>query len=111
MISQRDIVLLSFPFSDLKQSKVRPVIVLSNDKYNSKTDDIIVVPLTSNTTKAHHDILITNRHLERGNLIADSRAKIDRVFSVHKDLVKMNIGKIDKATHLEIKRILFALLK
>ena len=111
MIFQRDIVLLSFPFSDLKQSKVRPVIVLSNDKHNDISEDIIVIPLTSNITKMVHDILITNNHLERGNLITDSRAKVDMIFSVHKKLVKMNIGKINKQTHFKIKRILLDLLK
>lgn len=111
MITQRDIVLLSFPFSDLRQSKVRPVIVLSNDKYNNKSENVIVIPLTSNITKADHDILITNNHLESGNLITDSRAKVDRIFSVHKKLVKMNIGKINKQTHSKIKRILLDLVK
>ena len=47
MISQRDIVLISFPFSDLKSSKVRPVLVLSHDKYNRKFEDFIAVPLTN----------------------------------------------------------------
>jgi len=45
---QRDIVLLPFPFSDLKQSKVRPVIVLSNDKHNKKSDDVVVIPTNLN---------------------------------------------------------------
>ena len=48
MILQRDIVLLTFPFSDLKSSKIRPAIVLSNDEYNSQFEDFVAVPLTSN---------------------------------------------------------------
>ncbi|WP_255408358.1 type II toxin-antitoxin system PemK/MazF family toxin [Candidatus Nitrosotalea okcheonensis] len=35
---------MSFPFSDLKSSKVRPVLVLSNDKYNRKFGDFIAMP-------------------------------------------------------------------
>ncbi|MDG7043262.1 MAG: type II toxin-antitoxin system PemK/MazF family toxin, partial [Nitrososphaerota archaeon] len=46
MLSQRDIVLLSFPFSDLKSSKVRPAIVMSNDGYNRSSEDFIAVPIT-----------------------------------------------------------------
>ncbi|MCE2505634.1 MAG: type II toxin-antitoxin system PemK/MazF family toxin [Nitrosopumilaceae archaeon] len=110
MTVQRDIVLLPFPFSDLKQSKVRPVIVLSNDKYNKKYSDIVVVPLTSNLQKTDYDMLITNKNLEKGNLIADSRVKVDRIFSVEKKLIKMNIGKIDKQTFSKIRTLLSSLV-
>jgi len=108
---QRDIVLLNFPFSNLKQSKVRPVVILSNDKHNKKSDDIVVVPLTSNLQQTDYDMLITNKHLEKGNLIVDSRIKIDRIFSVDKKLVKMNIGKINKQTFSKIKTVLSGLVR
>lgn len=39
---QRDIVLVPFPFSDLSTPKVRPVLVLSNDAYNRRTEDLLV---------------------------------------------------------------------
>ena len=44
-------------------------------------------------------------------MIVDSRIKIDRIFSVDKKLVKMNIGKIDKQTFLKIKTILSSLVR
>ena len=108
---QRDIVLLNFPFSNLKQSKVRSAVILSNDKHNKKSDDIVVVPLTSNLQQTDYDMLITNKHLEKGNLIVDSRIKIDRIFSVDKKLVKMNIGKINKQTFSKIKTVLSGLVR
>lgn len=111
MTLQRDIVLLNFPFSNLKKSKVRPVVILSNDKHNKKSDDVVVIPLTSNLQQTDYDMLITNNNLEKGNLIVDSRIKIDRIFSVDKKLVKMNIGKIDKQTFSKIKTILSGLVR
>lgn len=110
MLSQRDIVLISFPFSDLKTSKVRPALVLSNNKYNKKFEDFIAVPLTTNTKLREYSVLITNKNLEKGNLIVDSNAKIDRVFSVSKRLVRMNIGKINHDTYNRVKKTLFELL-
>ena len=110
MILQRQIILLNFPFSNLKISKVRPAIILSNDKYNKKSRDVIVVPLTSNLTKTDYDIIIINQNLEEGNLIVDSRVKINRIFSVEQKMIKMNIGKINKKTFSEIKTILYKLV-
>ena len=106
MTLQRQIVLLDFPFSNLRTSKVRPAIIMSNDKYNKKSRDVVVVPLTSNPAKTGYDLIITNKNMEEGNLIVDSRAKINRIFSVEKRMIKMNIGKIDKKTFLEIKTVL-----
>ena len=56
-------------------------------------------------------MLITNTNLDKGNLIVDSRVNVDRIFSVDKKLVKMNIGKIDKQTFSKIKTILSDLLR
>lgn len=110
MISQRDIVLLSFPFSDLKSSKVRPVLVLSNDKYNDKFEDFIAVPLTTNLKSRGYSIVISNKDLESGRLIVESSIKVDRIFSVNKNLVRMNIGKINTNIHNKIKKIITELV-
>lgn len=111
MTLQREVVLLSFPFSNLKQSKVRPAIVLSNNRHNKKSDDVIVVPLTSNLKQTDHELLITNKNLERGTLIVNSRVKVDRIFSVDKKLIKLSIAKIDKQTFSKIKTILSSLIR
>jgi len=52
--SQKDIVLIPFPFSNLSQAKYRPVIVMSNDNYNRKFLDFIAIPLTSNPNTRDH---------------------------------------------------------
>ena len=111
MISQRDIVLLSFPFSDLKSSKVRPALVLSNNEYNRKFEDFIAVPLTTNLKLREYTILVTNKDLESGKLIVDSNIKIDRIFSVSKNLVRMNIGRINKETYNKIKKMIVELIE
>lgn len=111
MISQRDVVLLSFPFADLQSSKVRPAIVLSNDRYNRRAEDFVAVPLTSNLRVKDYAILITNGELESGHLIVDSKVKVDRVFSVSQHLVRMKIGRVKAEIHEKITNILFELLR
>jgi mRNA interferase MazF len=102
---QRDIVLISFPFSDMKKSKVRPVIVMSNDEYNSKFKDFIAMPLTSNLNLREYTIKITNKELESGNLIVDSLAKIDKIVSIEKTLARMKIGRVKKDVYKKLKNI------
>ncbi len=81
-LSQRDIILIPFPFSDLTGSKVRPALVISNDAYNGIYLDAIVVALTSNITNSQYKILITHSDLERGRLPVDSAVRCDKPFSV-----------------------------
>lgn len=111
VISQRDIVLLYFPFSDLQSPKVRPVIVLSNDRYNRRSEDFIAVPLTSNLKLRDYAVLITAKELESGKLIVDSKVKVDRVFSVSQRLVRMKIGRLKADIYGKITNMLFELLR
>ncbi len=45
---KNDIILVRYPFSDLSNSKVRPAVIVSTAH---ASQDIIIVPLTSKTTK------------------------------------------------------------
>lgn len=110
MISQRDVVLISFPFTDLQSSKVRPVLVLSNNQYNQKSEDLIAVPITTNLQLREYAISLTNEGLEKGKLLADSMIKIDKIFSIEKKLLKMTIGRIRKEKYIEVRNILHELI-
>ena len=59
MYKQREMVLIPVPFSDLKSARRRPVIVISNNLYNQKTEDIVVVAVTSNIEERDYTSLIT----------------------------------------------------
>lgn len=110
MISQREIVLVSFPFSDLQASKVRPAVVMSKDSYNSRSKDLIAIPLTSNLKAKGYTLLVTNKELESGRLVVDSKAKVDRIFSVNQSLVRMTVGRVRTETHRSLVRILVGLV-
>jgi|SRR3989344_890441 len=109
-MEQRDIILTPFPFSNLQGEKLRPSVIISNDKYNKKFQDIIIVPLTSVLENREYAILLTNKDLEKGKIIKDSKIKVDRIFSINKGLVKFIIGKINLDKFEEIKKIIFDLL-
>jgi len=110
VISRRDIVLLTFPFSDLSGSKVRPAVVLSNDEHNAKFEDFIAVPMTSNLKSKEHSILLKSADLESGKLVVDSRIRSDKVFCASKKLVRMKIGRVKTEVHSEIIAELLAII-
>lgn len=98
MISQRDIILVPWPFRDNKGVNVRPVIVLSNEKYNRTFVDFIGVAVTSNLDTRDHMILLTDKELESGKLKTASVVKIDYISSMEQSLVRKKIGRITKRT-------------
>lgn len=68
MPEQGDILLVPIPFTDLSSQKRRPVIVVSNNAYNQKTTDLVVVAMTSNPVEADYSFTITSADLDKGTL-------------------------------------------
>ncbi|CAN7287279.1 type II toxin-antitoxin system PemK/MazF family toxin [Rossellomorea sp. LjRoot5] len=63
MYKQGDIVLLPIPFSDLTNRKQRPVLVISSDRYNKITDDIVVMAVTSQLRNFDYSVIIESKDL------------------------------------------------
>jgi mRNA interferase MazF len=97
-LKQREMLLIPIPFSDLKSKKRRPVIVISNNIYNQKTEDIVVVAVTSNIQKKDYTILITQNDMEEGNLPKDSMIRVDKIYSLSQLIVVKRLGKIKQMT-------------
>ncbi|USN57973.1 MAG: type II toxin-antitoxin system PemK/MazF family toxin [Candidatus Peribacteria bacterium] len=54
MYKYGDIVLVSFPFTDLKDKKLRPCIV-----WDTLSSDILLIPITSNISNKHTHITMS----------------------------------------------------
>ena len=102
-IKQKDVVLLPYPFTDLKGKKVRPALIVSNDIVNNKSKDCIMLPLTSVIKDEPYSIVISQDDLRSGQLIKSSRIKIDKIFTVEKKLIVMRIGTLRDNTFEKVK--------
>jgi len=91
---QRDLVLLPVPFSDQSSRKVRPAIIVSNNKLNTSSEDLLLVPITSVLIEKSFSVLITQESLAEGKLLVVSRARADKIFPAEKTVIKMKIGSI-----------------
>ena len=103
-VSQREIMLVPFPFSDFSGKKVRPVIVISNELYNKKSEDVIVCGITSNISKQSYSIEIDNRDLEEGRLFNPCCIKVENVLKINKRLLIKKIARVKENTYSKVKK-------
>lgn len=106
MPEQGDIVLIPIPFTDLSSQKRRPVIVISNNAYNQKTADIVVVAMTSNPTPANYSFPITSSDLEQGALNRPGQVRADKIYTLSQSIVIKTFGRVDETTLERIRQTL-----
>ena len=51
MIRRGDVVVVDFPFTDIGQSKVRPALVIQNDRDNQKIRKTVIAMITGKTRR------------------------------------------------------------
>ena len=106
-INQKEVVLLPYPFSNFEGMKVRPALVVSNESFNRKSADCIMVPLTTVIKDEPYSVIIDNEDMDSGKLVKPSRVRVDKIFAVEKNLVTMKIGIINNKTFEKIKAEIF----
>lgn len=111
MPEQGDIILIPIPFTDLSSQKRRPVIVISNDDYNRKTQDILVVAMTSNPTPTDYSFPISSANLEKGTLNRPGRVRVDKIYTLSQSIAVKTFGGVNAATLAQIRQVLLELTK
>lgn len=111
MIGQREILLVPFPFSDQSGRKVRPVIVISNEEFNTRSEDVLVVGVTSNISKDRYLLSLTNKDLEEGKLLSECCIKVENILKIDKELIIKKIGKIDQNKLNKIRDMVLFIIK
>lgn len=110
MYRQGDILLIPIPFSDLTSNKKRPVLVLSNDDYNSRTEDIMVAAITSNLAAKDYIVMLTSSDLDEGTLKVDSCIRVDKIYTLSQSIVISKFGAVKKHVIDAVKKKLYELM-
>ncbi len=84
------VVLVTFPFSDLKGQKVRPALVLANVEF----DNLILCQITSKPYTSKLSICIKSEDFSEGNLPVISYVRPDKLFTADTTIIKDTIGKL-----------------
>lgn len=104
MPKQGDILLIPIPFSDLSSQKRRPVIVISNNQYNGKTGDVVVVAMTSKPQVTDYSFSITSSDLVKGALNRPGRVRVDKIYTLSQAIVAKTFGRVDGPTLDRVRR-------
>jgi len=90
--SKGDIVLLPYPFTNLKTTKVRPAVVVATE--DGRFADVFVVPVTSRIENLNTGEFVL-RDWNKSGLNVISAVKRGCVL-VETSLIKMKVGKLSK---------------
>ncbi|MCC6300587.1 MAG: type II toxin-antitoxin system PemK/MazF family toxin [Anaerolineales bacterium] len=96
MPEQGEILLVPIPFTDLSSQKRRPVIVISNNSYNKKTTDLVVVAMTSNPVEVDYSFPITSDDLEKGTLNHSGKVRVDKIYTISTSIVVKTFGRVNE---------------
>ena len=80
---QGDIVLVSFPFTDLTSSKRCPALIISPDSFNAAGQDLVLAAITSHITDDPNAIQLSGAYFAQGEL----PKKSIKLFTMHASLV------------------------
>lgn len=95
MFTKGDIVIISFPFSDLVNAKKRPMLILG-----MKGEDLIGCAITSNPES--EGILLDD--FSEAKLPFESKVKYWQIHTFLKSLALKKVAKVSKKKHKEILR-------
>lgn len=95
-----DVVLVAFPYTTddgQTQTKRRPAVIISNDYNNARLDDVLLVPLTSNVTRATREptqvvVEMATPEGKAGGIRLDSVIDCTVIATIPKTLLVSKIG-------------------
>jgi len=104
-----DVVLVPFPFSNQTATKKRPEVVISSSLYNEKTNDIVILAVTSKVDKSTDvgECLIAD--WQSAGLLKPSAVK-PAISTIEQALVLKKLGSLSANDIPSVDRMLGALL-
>ena len=102
-VSQAEVVLCEFYFSDLKQNKLRPVVVFKN---NLPFDDFVGMPVSSRLDRLNDDeVLVDQSDFSAGVLPKRSKVMVRKTFVISKRVIVKKYGTLSGECFRKLHRV------
>ena len=96
-----DIVWVNLPFTDLREAKRRPVLVIA-DARDQNEADWLVCEITSSPMAHRREIVLSRRDLRAGRLLSGSKVRSDRLSTLHESVFGRPFARLNPAKTAEI---------
>ncbi|MEA1880083.1 MAG: type II toxin-antitoxin system PemK/MazF family toxin [Campylobacterota bacterium] len=94
-----DVVLIKFPFTDLKQSKKRPVLLVQDA---NDLGDFVCFQITSNSRQVNTS-KIEDNHIKSGELKLKSYIKYDKCFTLNVQTIDKKLASVNTTYMHKVK--------
>ena len=101
------VVLVSFPFSDLTQTKIRPAVVLAG----AGRGDWVLCQITSNSYADVRAVLLNSSSFSFGSLRLASYARPGKLFTANVSLISTEVSILNPAAFGQVLTAVVALLQ
>ncbi len=113
-VQRGDVVLLDYPYSSGGGAKVRPALVVQNDRDNQRLANTIVVQITSLTRRALEPtqllVEIATADGNQSGLRHDSVVNCVNILTLDKNVILRRLGHLPDSLLLQVNACLMAAL-
>ena len=99
-LSIGQVVLATFPFSDLKSTKLRPCLIIGIAEF----DDVALCQITSQPYQSMRAVSLTSLDFKVGSIVADSFIRPDKIATLDRSMIKKILGDLNDIKLREVKK-------
>ena len=97
-LQRGDVVLVPFPFTDLTRQKARPAVVVSSERFNAASADVILVAISSKLPATSNDTDLVLQHgsadFQTTGLRVSSVIRTAKLVTLQQSLIYTTLGKL-----------------
>lgn len=106
-LSIGQVVLATFPFSDLTTTKLRPCLIVGIAEFN----DVALCQITSQSYQSKRAVSLKSNDFIRGSIVTDSFIRPDKIATLDKSMIKKVLGALNNTKLHEVKEKLKVFLE
>ena len=95
-----DIILIAYPFTDLQGRKIRPALVIRDQK----DEDLLLAPISTTVHRTQNDTLLKEEDYEGTPLPVLSCLRHEKLFTLSSGLVLKKVSRLEKKSMTSIRQ-------